>query len=218
MQNEKKYTIFDFDKLSMSSSQGRAKLRFGVFRNNPRVTVYTNEESDKNNNFGMITAALDPIVYGSLMQKLKDLLTSENGTKFRIENFTLGERDEKGKRHPVHTNDVMVGKDESGVYWISVIASDRPKFKFEFGNFPFHKFYKTDGTEMSKSELSEVALKASVKLLTNVYTTYITTDYEHTPPAQFNKGGNSGGGNKGGYNKGNYGNRPTEIENEDLPF
>lgn len=211
MQNEKKYTIFDFDKLSMASSQGRAKLRFGIFRNNPRVTVYTNEESDKANNFGMITASMDPLVFGNLMQSLDDLLAAPNGTKFRIENFTLSDRNDSGKRTMVHQNDIMVGKDEAGVYWISVIAEGRPKFKFEFGRFPFHKFYKTDGTEMSKAELSHNTLKSATNLLRQLYATYITTNYEHTPPAQFNKGGK-------GNSRGGYGNQNSEIPSEDLPF
>lgn len=207
MQNEKKYTIFDFEKLSMMSSQGRAKLRFGIFRNNPRITVYTNEESDKSNNFGMITASMDPLVFGDLMQSLDDLIDSPNGTKFRIENFTLSERNEAGKRTTVHQNDIIIGKDETGVYWISVIAEGRPKFKFEFGNFPFHKFYKTDGTEMSKAELSHNTLKSATSLFRQLYVTYIVTNYEHTPPAQFNKNG-----------KGNYGAQKTNIASEDLPF
>ncbi len=70
METAKKYTIFDFDKLSMMSTKGRAKLRFGIFRNNPRITVYTNEESDKGNNLGMITAPLDPLVFSTILRRV----------------------------------------------------------------------------------------------------------------------------------------------------
>lgn len=214
MQNAKVHTIFDFDKLALSSTQGKAKLRFGIWRNLPRVTVYTNDDNDKQNNYGMITAGLDPTVYSTLTQKLSEIVSAPNGTKFKVENYTSSKDNETGKWKQEHVNDILIGKDDAGVVWISVIARDRPKFKFEFGNFRYHKFYNTDGQELSKAEISQIATKATVKLLDSLYATYLTTSYEHFNPADFKK---KSGGNQ--YNN-QYNNRNTsnDISDDDLPM
>jgi hypothetical protein len=210
METEKKYTIFDFDKLSMNSTTGKARLRHGIYRNNPRITVYTNEPDDAQNNYGAITAALDPVVFTTYLKLLEDLSskTSANNVKYKIENLTLTQKEDNRSRELKHVSDLFIGKDEEGVVWISVVAPNRPKFKFEFGNFPFHKFYKPDGSEMTKAELSSIAASATATLLGNIFSTYVTTNYDHMPATTYKKGGT---GNR-------YGKKPAEVESEDLPF
>ena len=212
MQTEKVYTIFDFEKLALQSTQGKAKLRFGIWRNLPRITVYTNDDNDKQNNYGMITAGLDPSVYSTITQKLNDIVGAPNGTKFKVENYTSSKDNDTGKWKQEHVNDILMGKDDAGVIWISVIATDRPKFKFEFGNFRYHKFYNTDGQELSKAEISQIATKATIKLLDNLYATYLTNNYEHFNPADYKK--------KGGNTQYNSGNRTSnyDISDDDIPM
>jgi hypothetical protein len=208
METEKKYSIFDFEKLSLMSTQGKAKLKFGIYRNNPRVTVYTNEQDDAKNNYGMITAALDPIAFGSLLELLDDLANKPgaNNVKYKVDSLTLVQNEESRQRETKLTASVVVGRDEEGVIWISVIADGRPKFKFEFGNFKFHKFFHPDGTQMTKAELSTIAAKATVKFLNSIFATYVTNNYEHIPPSNFKKGG--------GYNR----NPAPSFSDDDLPY
>lgn len=209
METEKKYSIFDFEKLSLTSTQGKAKLKFGIYRNNPRVTVYTNEPNDANNNYGMITAALDPVAFSSMMEILKELTekSGANNVKYKIDSLTLTPGEPGQKRETKLVASVLIGKDEEGVIWITVVADGRPKFKFEFGDFKFHKFYRPDGSQMSKTELSGIAAKATANFLNNIFATYVTTNYEHTPPSTFKKG-------SGGYNK-----RPTTTyDGDDIPY
>ena len=207
MEAEKKHTIFDFDKLSLSSTTGKARLRFGIYRNNPRVTVYTNEPDDAKNNYGMISAPLDPIAFNTMLELLQDLSNSPSAinVKYRIDNMTLTQADGNAKREMKLVSNLFVGKDEEGVIWISIVADGRPKFKFEFGNFPFHRFYKPDGTQMTKSELSIVAARATVNFMRNVFSTYVTTKYEHIPPNTFKKGNNTG-------------RKASTYEGDDLPY
>lgn len=195
METEKKYTVFDFDKLSMSSTVGKAKLRFGIYRNNPRISIYTNDPEDAKNNYGIITAPLDPMVFMTMLELLQDLSDkpSANNVKYKLDNMTLVNVEGSGqgnfsKKEMKLLSNVFIGKDEEGVIWISVASENRPKFKFEFGNFMFHKFYRPDGSQMTKAELSIVAAKAAVKLLSNIFSTYVTTNYEHMPASAFKKG------------------------------
>ncbi len=223
MEQTKKYTIWDFDKLSMTSTQGRAKLRFGIYNNNPRITIYTNDENDKKNNMGMITAPMDPLVFSTFLAKISECISSPPNTKFSIQNYTMKMADGEEKPKKVHLNDIYGGKDENGVIWISVVEGNRPKFKFEFGNYPFHKFYKTDGEEMSRAELSQLSAKAAVNLFSDILSNYITSNYEHVVNTY--KPRNKGNYNKGNYNRGNYNNNNNnnnnsnnEIADDDLPF
>ncbi len=215
MEQMKKYTIWDFEKLSMSSTQGKAKLRFGIWNNNPRITVYTNEDSDKKNNMGMITAPMDPVVFSTFLAKLSETISSPPNTKFSIQNYTMKKGDGEEKLRKVHINDIYGGKDENGVIWISVVEGNRPKFKFDFGNFPFHKFFKGDGEEMSKAELSQIAAKAAINLFSDILSNYITNNYEHVQNTYKPR-------NKGNYNNNrnnNYqNNNSSEIADDDLPF
>lgn len=204
MAEEKKYSIFDFSKLTLNSTQGKAQLKFNIYNNNPRIVVFTNEESDKKNSYGAINANLDPYVFNSFLQLLLTLIPAPADTKYKIENETLvGEGREKTRKV---VSELMLGKDKDGVIWMSVIAPDRPKFKFELGDYKFHKFYTGSGDLMPRAEASQVAAKGMVTLLSQIFSTYVTTQYVHVPPSTYNKG------KSGGYKN------ASVASEEDLPF
>lgn len=212
MAEEKKYSIFDFSKLSLNATQGKAQLKFNIYRNNPRIVIFTNDEKDRQQNSAPMSANMDPYSFMSFLQMLQSLVSAPAETKYKIENLTL--KGEGKDRTIAHASDLMLGKDANGVIWISVLMDGRPKFKFEIGDYKYHKFMHGDGKEMSKAEVSQMAAKGMVTLLSNIFSTYLTTNYEHVPATAF-KGNNR----SGGYNGGQRSRAPADDDmSEDLPF
>lgn len=202
-------TVFDFDKLSLGTSDGPGKLRFGVYNNNPRVIVYTNDKNDKADN-GRITAALDPFVFNQLTTLITRVANSTDPVEFSIENkgyeYRNGERD---KEMTVLTT-LRIGKDSNGVIWIMVEKLNRPKIRFDFGYNVYHTICHADGSPLSQADASKLGALATAKTLENIYNTYLAAKYEHvTPPPRQNNGGYNKGGNNnyrnnsGGYNRSN---------------
>lgn len=202
-------TVFDFDKLAMSSPNSPAKLRFGVYNNNPRVIVYTNDKNDKES-YGRITAALDPFVFNQLTTLITKVANSPEPTEFIIENKGFEYRNNEKAKEVSVLNVIRIGKDSNGVVWMMVERVNRPKIRFDFGYSAYHVITHADGTPLSQADSSKLAAVATAKTLENVYNTYLTTNYTHIapPPKQNNYGGKGGGYNNnggGGYNRGGGG-------------
>lgn len=180
----------------------KSRLIWGMFQNNPRVIVYTNNEanSSKENDFGKITAALDAPVFFGLLELLESLTEKPNDTKFKIENKNYTWFGGRRSETPVLVSELWVGKDKEGAMWISVTASGRPKIVFYFEFSDYHFFLHGDGTPMSKQEGSVVACRSYCKLLRGMYENLLVTSYVDPNIAKAAKeAAQSGGGNRGGY-------------------
>ncbi len=226
-------TVFDFDKLSLGTLSGPARLRFGIYNNNPRVIVYTNDKNDKAD-YGKITAALDPFIFNQLTTLIARVANSAEPVEFGIENkgyeFKNGER---SKDLMVLTT-LRVGKDSNGVVWLMVEKNNRPKIRFDFGFNIYHVITHADGSPLSHADASKLGALATAKTLESVYNTYITTNYTHVEKQSkpnnsggYNNNNRSGGGynNRGGYNNnnnrsgGNYSPQSNNnISDEDIGF
>lgn len=238
----RKKNALDNRKLQMSArnQDGKfASLQWGIFSNNPRITVYTNVESDKDVNYGKISANMDtPAFYAflGLLNEAIDFVKGTNGLeefKASIENknfiFPGGKRSEK----PVVQSELFVGKDKEGVVWMGVMAKDRPRIKFDFQLADFHQLKHGTGETFSKAEASVVAARAMWTILVEMIAHMQVTEWvEPPPPEQRNGGGgggyNRGGGGGGGYNRGgggggnrggdSFGGGGGSEVGEDLPF
>lgn len=215
-------TVFDFDKLTISTAGSPAKLKFGIYNNNPRLMVYTNDPNDKAD-YGKITAALDPYVFNVFLEQLNRVALAKEPVEFLIDNKGYDFRGGKRSEQMVVQTSIRFGKNDQGVVWISVEKPNRPKIIFEFGYSMYHVLAKADGTPLAKSDTSKLFALATIKALTDIYNTYLVTDYKHVvPPQKNNNNNNQSNNNNGGYN--NQSNARTnntynqDMAEEDFPF
>ena len=235
----KKLTALNNPKLVLSAPCPTAKgkysqLKWDIYMNSPRIVVRTNDPSDSSpaKSYGQITAALDAPTFYAFLTSLESAIKASGEWRVKIENYNHTFSD--GKRDPEVTlqTDLWIGKDKEGVVFLSVISKkeDRPVIKFPFGpsDNRYHKFYHSDGAPYSKPELSVLFAKAYLRVLNELMSHILVTEFKDPPPRTF--GGNKPGGNGGGYNKGNYQNNnggggggysksaAADISEEDLPF
>ena len=179
-----------------------ASMSWRLVSNNPRITVYTNDPADmteKNSN-GLIAAALDAPVFFMLMKLLYKIVDAAPGTKEKIENknfiFPGGKRSEK----PVVVSEIIVGKDDDGVVFISVVAFDktRPRIKFELVPGEFHSLYHQSGQQFTKAEASELFARGYIQCLEGLMTHLLVTEW--VEPEKKDNGNNN---RNGGQNRGN---------------
>ena len=202
----RKKIALDNRKLSLfapcPSAAGKiASLAWRLVSNNPRITVYTNDPADmteKNSN-GLIAAALDAPVFFLLMKLIYKIIDSPNGTKEKIENknyiFPGGKRSDK----PVIVSEIIVGKDDDGVVFLSVVAYDktRPRIKFELVPSEFHSLYHQNGQQFTKAEASELYARGYVQCLEGLMTHLLVTEWVEPEKKENNRGAqNRGGGNQ----------------------
>jgi hypothetical protein len=187
----------------MNSKGKMASLNWGLYSNNPRITVYTNDPDDTRDN-GKITAALDAPVFFAFLELLSNAIKSKTEYRAKIDNknfiFPGGKRSET----PVLVSSLIVGRDEEGVVFISVVANNRPIIKFPFVNPDFHHFFHTSGDPYSKAEVSTLMAMAYLKMMTTMMTVAMDTNYTPPKPREDSPQGNSYGkqsygGSKGGY-------------------
>lgn len=181
----------------------KSSLMYGLFSNNPRITVYTNDPADQGNEYGKITAKIDAMVFAAYIQLIKDAIAApgEFSTKIENKNFTFfgGKRSDE----PAVVSELMVGKDKEGVVWVAVMAKGRPKIKFPFGLTDFHRLIKSDGSEYTAAETSVLAARAMVSIMENLMPVMIANNYVEPPKkdaprggGNYNNGGNRNGGNQ----------------------
>lgn len=226
-----KKTILNLNKLQLSAplpnQKGKwAKFYVDVYSNNPRLVVRTNDPSleGKENNFGQIRAALDPIIWSMWCKTLEDVIAHQGETKRKIEVYGIP-RPGQGDNTPKHTADIWLGKNAEGRIFVSVIDPDPkwPKLQFFFGpsDERWAKFYNAGGEQCTKAEVSQLAARAYLHQIGDLMTHVLAANYVEyqRPPGQggggggYNRGGQGGGGGYGGGNK-SYQQRPRQEASE----
>lgn len=207
----RKKVALDNKKLSLyapcPSAPGKiSSLSWRLVSNNPRIDVYTNDPADmtERNKNGLISAALDAPVFFSLMQILYQTIDAPGVIRNKIENknfiFPGGKRSDK----PVITGEIIVGKDEDGVIWISVLAYDkeRPKIKFQLLPTDFHNYFHGDGSVYGKGEISKLYAKGFIRLLEGIMTHLLVTEYVEPEKKPTKEGGYSKSNNQSSNDRG----------------
>ena len=196
----------------------RSSLIWGVYSNNPRLTVYTGdpEDSSERTGYGKIAANLDTPTFFAFIEMLEAAAKSTEECKQKIDNKGFTWFGGKRSEVPVVVNSLIVGKDAEGCVWVSVVADNRPIIKFFIGPSEFHVLYHSTGKPFSKAEASSLYAVAYCQLLRNMVGNVLVTEYtEEVAKKPFNQtgGNNNQNGGGGGYNK-----PQNNGYTEDIPF
>lgn len=182
-----------------------------VYKGNPRFVVKTNnpsEKGDKSKNFGQITAALALPDALACIQFIHMCLLAKDEVKYKMECYGHPYIDGQRQKDAVHEADVIVGRDNSGVIYISVISKigERDVIKFPFGpsDRRYHKAVAADGSPLDPAMTSRVYAQAWIVMLNELFVLTCHESYEPPPPPNFQRGGNGGGNRQGGW-QGNRG-------------
>lgn len=195
-----------------------ASLIWGIYANNPRITVYTNDPNDtgESNGYGKISANLDLPVFYSLTMLLSKIIDGPNDQKECIQNKGYTFFNRKRSDEPAVISSLWLGKDKEGVVWISVTAKNRPIIKFNFAPSSFHHFVHGDGTPYTAPEISQLFAKGYVRLLEELMSNMAAANYIEPPPRDPPPGTQNGG-----YNNNNNNNRNSNANSDmdsDIPF
>jgi len=190
----------DGDKLP--GGKRRSQLAFELFRNNPRIAIYYNDESTK-----QTYARMEP---DSFYFFLDQLIEIAHGRRKAIKIRNKHTYDTQGNKLPAPdvVSQTVGGIDEAtGKIFISVVEKDKPMVKFYFEpNFWYNVVDETN-TPLADADISKALCLSKVKFLKELYPMVMTRTYEHPerkpPPAGGYGGGqsSSGGGNYGGQQK-----------------
>lgn len=201
-----------------------AQLTWAFFNNNPRITIFTREPAEPDNNNGMITANLDMPHFNIFLERLANLATIKEEYSESMHNWNFTYENDVKSVEPSKTSELWIGRDADGSAWISVTAANRPKIKFYFGISEFHFLKKGDGSEFSKREIGDIYLRAYVKMLSEIMNGCAVKAYIpwEKPEGEFQKkpyqpkGNYQGGGNnykQGGGNNWNKGGNNNYRQN-----
>lgn len=237
----RKKNALDNRKLNMSApcptAQGKySNLIWGLYANNPRLTVYTGDPEEQGNErlgYGKISANLDTPTLFAFIELLKWTITAEGEVKNKIENKNYTWFDRKRSETPVMVSELWVGKKADGRVWISITAPNRPMIQFFFKSPEFHDWCDSTGAKADPGLISRMYAGGYTGLLSEYFGHLQITEWEEPPPPKdkqggggFQRGGQQGGGNRGAGGGGSYGgNKQAPVpaadaggSGEDYPF
>ena len=192
-QNAKpQFEAIELDKFAMFmpvQNNQRARLNWGLYRGNPRITVFPNTPDDTVKS--PITAAFSPEEFGVFIQMFEEIVKGPVNVKTKVDCYSR-RWSEDGKPGEIFLrSEVFYGKDQDGICWISVVDGNRPKIKFEFRISEYHKFYKVNGEVLTETEGSCRRALSTLHGVRDVCLTYAREKREpYVKPA---------GGQKGSY-------------------
>lgn len=168
--------IQDLDKFMLfaapnSGADKRPRLVWGVRDNNPRITVYTNLETDKASK-GVIYAGINPETFYIFLNLFEKILAGPNGEKNKIDCFGTKWVDGERQEGKVLISELWFGKSAEGIAWLSLTAPDRPKIRFDLQISDYHKLFHNDGTVFTEQEGSILQAQALILGLRHAYLSY----------------------------------------------
>lgn len=226
------YTAFDNRKLTLQGLDKNADGKFpswvwGWRNNDAQITIWTNEEADKQSKFkGRIEAMIPlPLVF-SLINLINMAIDAEGEfkTSLNLKDFKFfgaGKRSDE----PMLLSQIFVGKDARGVIWISVTAPERPRYRFGFvPRDGYADFIDKDGNPLSAGAVSKIYARGYADLLARLYATAAWMMPTEPKKKQQNGGGggyggnNNGGGNNGGNRNSGGGQADYNNMDDDIPY
>lgn len=193
-------------------------LTIAVVDNQPRFTVYTNVEGDKQN--GKIEGNMDAYTFYAVMQVIRDIASNKfvdpetgkpaDSALIPNKGFFFDPQTKKRSESAVVKSKTIVGRDEHKRLFIGLAAKGRPFAKFIFGPSEFHAMEDKNGKPLS-SELSSnfygmafanLLEKMVAQILVDEFVSQEDLDAKREANKQQNRGGGGGGNN---YQRGNGG-------------
>lgn len=199
----------------VEGSQKRPSLRFGVFGNQPRITVRTNLQGDMNN--GKIEFKTDLPTFAAAIKFARDLVEGKTEEQARVfvyrDDYIAGKKLDKF----IDVTKLQIGRDGDGRVYIAVLSTQqsRPRIKFYFGPSKYHNITKPDGSPISPKEMSEAYAFGFLEPAYALVLQLLVHDFDpnargvSNPAAYQNGGGNGGGQRSGGGNGHRGGGRPS---------
>lgn len=183
-----------------------SKLYWDMYSGNPRLVVRTNDPEDEGNEYGRITAALEPLTFAALLGCIEEAAKSPAPVKYKVECYS-NPKTEQGRGEITLSHEIHTGKDAQGRVYISVIdkQKNRPVVQFFFAapDSRYHRVF-MNGQELGEDAKSVLYALNTVELLRNIFPVAMIFDHEPPPPRT---GGNGGGGWKGNSGGGGWKNR-----------
>lgn len=174
----------NFNKLTMFAKtpgveRGNARLQWGMRDLAPRITVFTNDPNDQGANKGMIYAGFNAETFMIFLELLKQVANSEEvEIRHKIDTYGMRFEDNVRTNDRILVSELWFGKDRDGIIWLSLIAPDRPKIRFNFTISDWHAIYRTDGNRFSEKDASKLAALVTVDILRNVYLHVFGTNFD----------------------------------------
>lgn len=185
----------------VEGAQRRPSLAVTVVKNNPRITVRTEVESDNKN--GVVNANMDGPTFYMLAQWIRKVIDFEPGKGIKIENKNHTYENGQRSKDPVVLSTTLVGKDDTGKIYIGVVAKNVTPVKFVLMPSNYHNLSYKDGSAIPEPELSAMFARGYATLMESLVANVMDTHYMEPEPRDNNRGGGSGsygGGSRGGYN------------------
>lgn len=230
-QQQRPKTILNHRALSLYAPNGEGKfanMSFDIKKNDVLITVRTNIPADANNDYGRLQALVPLDKFYTFLEMVEFAAMSTAPFRYAYEH-----RDRKfigqGKMTdgPVLHYRLVVGREENGVVFISVVLEKRPNIKFSFLNDTKTTFKDSDGNEMPKDLESKFLALGKIKAIRSCMEMVAKELYKHPEPKQqggngggngnWNRNGGGGGGNGGGQRSGGS---PSSapMEGDDIPW
>lgn len=145
-----------------------SKLSFGIYRENPRIVVRTNDPADAENSYGKITAAMDPSTWEVLRMVIEEMIKNPVKDIKVIKNFNMWKNGQKFDTEQL-INQTLIGRDEDGRIWLRIMEEGRPSPTFYFGPPKYHALINMDKTPYSPGDASQLFARATVAMLSRVF-------------------------------------------------
>jgi hypothetical protein len=158
---QQKPKIVDIDRLILfgphpDNPSIRSKMVWASRNGHPRVTVYTNHPQEQGLK-GILNAPMDALTFKIFARKFREVCLTEGEQKGNKVDCLGSAFDDQGKRIPNEkrlVGELWFGKDANGIVWLSLVAPDRPRVKFELRLSEWHKIY-FNGQPLTEAEASK---------------------------------------------------------------
>lgn len=163
------------------------KMMFSVYRGSPSIVLFTNDPNDQGQ--GPIRASLGLPLFEMFVQNVYFVADSEPGTR-----RTLQTRSQQGNQVQVGAN-VVVGKDDNGVVYCSVIQDDtRPKKRIPITPGQQIEIYDSNNQPLSEGDKSALFAKSFFYQISEQMRTIARETWQPLPQQNGGAQDNGGGG------------------------
>lgn len=173
-------TFVDFDRWGVWSAPTQeghkgTRLSFGYRidekgRSIPRISVNTGNPEDEFK--GFVSQGFQLEVMNTVLDLLEKVALGEPTRPYTLENYgTVGGEQENGGRNTekVLRTKLAIGKDESGIVWIGLVADGRTKRKIDLVFNEYHRLFHPDQTPFTAADGSKLQALSLVRGLRAAY-------------------------------------------------
>ena len=193
----------------VSGSKKKPSLAVSVVKNQPRITVRTNVETDPEN--GRVMAKMDAPTFFGFLEVLRLAIDAEPGYRRSIENKNPFIGGKANFENPMTESTTHIGKDPEGRVFIGVVNKKVTPVRFYFKPTNFHYLVDQDGNAIPEAELTVIYAKAWLNLMYQLVPNVLDTHFEEPDTSNWNN--NGGGQQRNNYGGGQQQQRPSKPAN-----